>query len=115
MNRDATGLKDKSVTAHEVNNTNMKAGGYVILGYIDKTSKRCTVFNLTYQWNDIIDPNLSYDTDVIKSRFAKIVSFGQSKDYDIHITWSDKSIMIGKKFISGWLSSSEHEGGGGKW
>ena len=48
----------------------------------------------TYQWNDIIDPNGKYPSDVAKSTAAEIMTFGQADPYDIHIGWEGSSKVI---------------------
>ena len=48
MNRDATGLKDKSVTAHEVNNTNIIIGTHDDLGL---RSKFCDNYYQVYNYS----------------------------------------------------------------
>ena len=55
-------------------------------------------------WNDIIDPNYSYESDSKKAKLAKFVSFGYAKDYYICIIWSDTSVLDSNgKWIRGWL------------
>jgi hypothetical protein len=46
--------------------------------------------DLFYQWNDIIDPNFSYSTDIIKWLIAEGISFGRAQSYRILIAWKDK-------------------------
>lgn len=94
--------------------TNSDAGGYLIRGTIDKSKRGIfigkTIFRLTYQWNDIIDPNFQYSTDKAKSEFAKIIPFSNPKDYNIHISWFDVSVMnFSGKFLTGWLSNNSKE------
>jgi RHS repeat-associated protein len=50
-------------------------------------------FNMSYTWNDNIDPNPIYTTDVVKSRFAEIITFGKADPYSIHITWTDTFVL----------------------
>jgi hypothetical protein len=50
-------------------------------------------FSLAYTWNDIIDPNLKYKTDKDKSSFAKIITLGMATPYNIHITWTQTTIV----------------------
>jgi hypothetical protein len=47
----------------------------------------------TYTWNDRIDPNPKYTTDKIKDFVAGIVSLGQKKPYDIHVTWTADTVV----------------------
>jgi hypothetical protein len=44
-------------------------------------------FELTYVWNDIIDPNSQYTTDQIKSALAYVFTLGQPKSYRLSIGW----------------------------
>ncbi|MDG3003638.1 hypothetical protein [Paludisphaera mucosa] len=44
-------------------------------------------FELTYVWNDVIDPNNRYITDKIKSAVATAISWNKAKSYQISIGW----------------------------
>ncbi len=48
---------------------------------------------MTYTWNDVIDPNPIYSTDRWKSTIAEIVTLGQADAYEIHITWSETTFV----------------------
>lgn len=65
-----------------------------------------TAYNLTYTWNDLIDPNFNYESDSIKAEFAKSIPFADPTDYYIQISWSDASYIYDKDFRKGygWLS-----------
>lgn len=85
--------------------TNKAAGDFLITGYISRHKNGDYAFVMTYQWNDRIDPNFQYSTDRQKLGFAKRIPFSKCKDYDIHISWSDRSTMSSTgQFTSGWLS-----------
>jgi|GEM_PF-643385 len=71
--------------------TNAKVGNFRIVGTITKYLYGNTRFFFWYQWNDIIDPNPKYLTDIVKSYFGKVISFGQAKEYVIRIGWTDDS------------------------
>ena len=58
---------------------------------------------VTYAWNDIIGPNYAYTSDSQKAKLAKLIPFADPTDYEIHITWSDKTI-ISALGNTGWLS-----------
>ena len=98
--------------------TNMDAGGYHITGTITKTENGDVMLELTYTWNDIIDPNLMYSTDKWKSEFANW--FANPQDYQIHITWHDKTIIYADGTSEGWLADEnvtndcEESGGGSR-
>lgn len=48
-----------------------------------------------YTWNDRIDANEKYATDIWKSRAGQVISLGQAADYDIHITWhADTTVVL---------------------
>lgn len=40
-------------------------------------------YNLTYTWNDIMDPNSIYDSDSKKSQFAKSIPRANPTDYKL--------------------------------
>ena len=87
--------------------TNSSVGGFKIKGTIKNNSKGKITFDLTYTWNDIIDPDLDYTTDQLKAVFAKAISFGKAKDYIIRIKWSDKSVFNQetRKWTKGWMKN----------
>lgn len=61
-------------------------------------------FNLTYQWNDIIDPNLKYASDKAKAGWA--YEHFAPKDYIVRIRWYDRSVMNSSGiWTSGWMAS----------
>ena len=49
--------------------------------------------NMEYRWNDVIDPNPQYSTDRWKSGIAEIVTLGQADPYNIHISWSETTVI----------------------
>ena len=88
--------------------TNADAGGFQIKGNIRKDSNGNVLYDLEYTWNDIIDPNYSYDSDSVKARFAKIIPFANPTDYEIHISFSDIT-TISNSNSSGWLADMYNE------
>ena len=50
-------------------------------------------FNMSYTWNDTIDANYKYTTDKIKNTIAEIMTFGGATSYDIHISWTQITII----------------------
>ena len=76
--------------------TNADAGDFQIQGTISKDEKGNVTYDLTYTWNDIIDPNFMYSSDSKKAEFAKSIPFANPTDYTIHISWSDKSVIKAK-------------------
>jgi hypothetical protein len=76
--------------------TNMNVGGFQIGGTTTRTSgtEGVTVtLDLSYTWNDIIDPNPRYWTDRIKNFFAELITLGQADGYTISITWQARAIV----------------------
>lgn len=88
--------------------TNETVGGFQIKGTISKNLKGDTIYDLTYIWNDIIDPNFIYDSDSKKAEFANSIPGATPADYYIQISWSDKTTIKQKPNFwnrsSGWLS-----------
>lgn len=89
--------------------TNEEVGGFQIQGTISKDAKGDTIYDLTYIWNDLIDPNFMYESDSPKAEFAKSIPGANPTDYYIRISWNDKSIIRNNsgKWINknkGWLS-----------
>jgi hypothetical protein len=78
--------------------TNADVGGFVIWGEGRIISladgQRMVILNLTYQWNDMIDPNPQYQTDSIKSIIGEIITLGQAESYAIHISWPGTATVI---------------------
>jgi hypothetical protein len=51
-------------------------------------------FDLTFIWNDMIDPNGKYPSDIVKSWFAEMISLGEAESYQISIGWKSKITLI---------------------
>ena len=82
--------------------TNSRVGGFQMYGKISKLLNGTVIYDMTYVWNDIIDPNYTYDSDRIKAKIAKIIA--NPKNYVIKIIWNDISVIYpntGKG--TGWL------------
>jgi hypothetical protein len=85
--------------------TNADVGGFNIRGTIAKNKEGAATISLTYQWNDIIDPNFYYSTDSAKAKFADSIPFANPTDYIIRISWADVSTTDKNGvFNSGWLA-----------
>jgi hypothetical protein len=70
-------------------------------------------FDVVYRWNDRMDPNLTFTSDRIKSRLARM--FANPKDYNLRIRWRSWSsfLMInGKDDSSGWPFAPPKYGSG---
>ena len=78
--------------------TNELAGDFHHRGSTQVTPRGDGTFEVRmdvgYTWNDMIDPNLKYDTDRLKSKLAEILTFGRNEDYSIHITWDQSTTVI---------------------
>ena len=72
--------------------TNADVGGFHIQGTITKLDNGGCKFDMTYTWNDIIDPNPQYASDQIKAKVAKWIPFANPSDYKIAISWRDISM-----------------------
>lgn len=69
--------------------TNADVGGFQIKGVVSKDDSGKVTYQLTYTWNDIIDPNFIYESDSKKAKFAKNIPFAKPTDYIIRIKWSE--------------------------
>ena len=78
-------------------------GGYQIQGEIEKKTDGTIIYRMSYTWNDIMDPNFMYESDSKKAKLANIISFGRAESYNIHITWTDETIICSEK-NEGWLA-----------
>lgn len=101
--------KMKDIIGYQyLHGTNETVGGFQIQGTISKNSKGDTIYDLTYTWNDIIDPNFMYDSDSKKAEFAKSIPGANPTDYYLQISWYDKTtIRQNPSFWNrsgGWLS-----------
>ena len=89
--------------------TNASVGDFNIKGVISKSISGDVCYNLTYTWNDMIDPNFQYSSDKTKYNLAKKIPGATLKNYRITIIWSDYSTIRSKNVLwpqksSGWLS-----------
>ena len=77
--------------------TNANAGGFERDGtasIVRNADGSATVtLNMEYRWNDVIDPNPQYSTDRWKSGIAEMVTLGQADPYEIHIGWSETTVI----------------------
>jgi hypothetical protein len=86
--------------------TNADAGGFQINGWAHlvpnpppapdanmTSAARRVQYYLEYSWNDIIDPNPEYGTDVFKAAIAQAISVGAAAAYRISITWSGEGLV----------------------
>lgn len=77
--------------------TNSNAGGFERDGTATIEPDGSGGYNVTmdmhYRWNDVIDPNPQYVTDNWKSTVAEITTLGQADAYEIHIGWSERTVV----------------------
>ena len=85
--------------------TSANAGDFHVTGTITRLSETSYGCDMTYTWNDEIDPNFSYSSDSIKDQIAQAITHGRCEPYNIHITWSDYSVIgyTEEDEVSGWL------------
>lgn len=87
--------------------TNDAVGGFQISGSISRDNKGNTTYDLTYTWNDIMDPNLIYSTDAEKANAAQSIPGANPTDYNFQLSWHDKTIIRNNPNFffrnSGWL------------
>ncbi len=50
-----------------------------------------------------MDPNFMYESDSKKAILANIISFGRAESYNIHIIWTDETIICSEK-NEGWFA-----------
>ena len=67
--------------------TNASVGDFQIIGTSSLNGTNITL-DLSYHWNDVIDPNPQYSTDNIKSLIAEAITLGQADPYILHIIWN---------------------------
>jgi RHS repeat-associated protein len=69
--------------------SNSKLGDTQIKGTVEYNSKTSQFdFNIQVIWNDKIDPNASYDEDVMLNNLLNV--FYTPKDYNVKIKWNEK-------------------------
>ena len=77
--------------------TNEHAGGFERDGTAtitqDADGNYTVTMKMEYTWNDIIDPNPQYHTDNWKNAVAEVITLGKADPYEIHIGWSETTIM----------------------
>lgn len=60
--------------------------------HLSTSADRQVHWYLEYTWNDMIDPNAQYASDILKSMFGRVVSLGSAQDYRISITWRGEGV-----------------------
>ena len=77
--------------------TNNDVGGFQRLGFatMSPTSDGGSdvTLKMSYTWNDVIDPNPQYLTDVIKSSIGEIITLGKATPYTIRISWTQTIVV----------------------
>ncbi len=67
-----------------------------------KNKKGDSIYNLTYTWHDIIDPNLKYSTDREKAQIAEMIPFANPMPYELSITWTDVTVIRANPAFLNW-------------
>ncbi|MCR5593529.1 MAG: hypothetical protein K6F79_07275 [Saccharofermentans sp.] len=80
-------------------------GDFEISGTITRLENGDVKYNLTYTWNDIMDPNEIYPTDRFKNSILKQIQLCKFTlaIYVMRVTWSDESVIGNNSY--GWLSN----------
>ena len=90
----------ESITGYNyLHGTNETVGGLQLKGSILRNKDGTITVSYDAQWNDIMDPNPKYKTDIAKAKFAKIISFGRCKDYVIRVKWDNVYIANSQKGV----------------
>ncbi|MFZ2257997.1 MAG: hypothetical protein WAV55_07650 [Clostridiaceae bacterium] len=82
--------------------TNSSVGGFNISGNISKDLQGNVTYNLMYTWNDLIDPNFTYNSDKLKVALAMKIPFAKPTNFYIKISWWDKTIIKAKQSFFNW-------------
>ena len=75
--------------------TNGAVGRFQIDGTVERNNDGEAIYNLTYTWNDIIDPNFKHMDDEERNAIAQ--KHFKPKDYILRIKWSDQTIIKAKR------------------
>ena len=75
--------------------SNRDVGDVSVFVYAKQNMDNTVSFSYLITWNDIIDPNRTYESDIKKNKIAEIISLGQCKAYKIEIIWNDKLTIGG--------------------
>jgi RHS repeat-associated protein len=100
---------------HYLGGSNSSVGGFHVYGYMEK-QRDCSVdIDLIYEFNDITDPNLTYNSDIWKSSLAAGATLGQARAYRTQIRWrSQATYRKPERESVGWpFKADGHNGGGG--
>ena len=95
--------------------TNRDVGDFFIVGWAEP-GKRASdgsyriKLDMSYVWNDIIDPNGKYTMDKIQSAIATVVMLGKNKSYRLDIGWRADAVVDvlpnRSRIISGYPSNN---------
>ena len=78
--------------------TNRDVGDFYIVGWAEPGEQASDgsyriKLDMTYVWNDIIDPNGNYIMDKIQSGIATVVMLGKNKNYRLDIGWRADAVV----------------------
>lgn len=90
--------------------SNGDVGGYQMHGTVSKDGEGVVTYDMTYTFNDIMDPNNNHKEDIIAGIGLKILQLFNDKmtleDYNIQITWQDvTTIFPDDRDSTGWLKN----------
>ncbi|MCR5530196.1 MAG: hypothetical protein K6F49_13375 [Saccharofermentans sp.] len=87
--------------------TSATVGDFHITGTITRLSDGRYGCDLSFTWNDEIDVNTEYPSDIAKNAIANLISNNRCEDYNIHISWDDYSEIDYNDPVeaTGWLRS----------
>ncbi|MEL7566189.1 MAG: hypothetical protein AAGU27_15055 [Dehalobacterium sp.] len=73
--------------------TNSKVGDFKITGTATKDTNGKVTAKLYFEWNDVIDPNFQYETDILKAQIAQMLPGSNNQDYIIRIGWEHTVVV----------------------
>lgn len=76
---------------HYLHGTNSKVGGFRVYGTVNM-EYGYRIYKYTCEWNDIIDPNYQYSSDMAKVNIAYKIPFANPTDYTIKISWNETRV-----------------------
>lgn len=75
-----------------LNGSNVDYGGYEIHGSAEKRSSCLVHFDMSYRWNDFMDPDENDPLDPIFNFIAEGISLGRAEPFVFRIKWDAESL-----------------------
>jgi len=83
----------EAIIGHQyLHGSNRSVGDFKITGSTNKDTSGKVTANLHFEWNDVIDPNFQYDTDLLKAQIAQQIPGSNIQNYIIKIAWDFKMV-----------------------